>query len=161
MTKFFGKKLLAAGGVAALIVLGMSAASADVGRRIHLSDRPKTIVIDNLDTATFTKGGDAWKAGRDTSNAICNDCHSTDYPTTQPKLSCNGWAKVINKMGTTFRANIPWSEDGINYTQLNSILDYLTSNYGNAGTCSDGDRAWIKPNEAFFTTTKGIPGLQP
>jgi len=162
MTKrFLSNKLLAAGGIAALLALSMSAANADADhdrdhdrRYIHLSDRPKTIVIDNLDNATFTKGDPAAAA---LAQGICGDCHSTDYPTTQPKLSCNGWAKEINKMGTTFRAKLPWAEanpDGtynVTYTKLQAILDYLTANYGNAGTCATADRALIT----------AIPGLQP
>jgi len=150
MTKrFLGKKLLAVAGVAALITLNISAAHADADHDrhyIHLSDRPKTIVIDNLDTAKFTKGDPAAAA---LAQGICGDCHSTDYPTTQPKLSCNGWAKEINKMGTTFRAKLPWAEDGVSYTTLNAILDYLTLNYGNAETCAAADRALIT----------AIPGL--
>jgi hypothetical protein len=139
MTKHFsGKKLLGACGVAALIALGMSAANADGDRggRIRLSDRPKTIVIDNLDTAMFTKGDPAAAAH---AQEICGDCHSTDYPMTQPKLSCNGWAKEINKMGTTFRGGVPWVEDGVSYSDLNAILEYLTANYGNAGACAQAD----------------------
>jgi len=134
MTKYsFGKKLLAACGVAVLIALGVSAANADGGRRIHLSDRPKTIVIDNLDTAMFTKGDPTAAAH---AQAICGDCHSTDYPTTQPKLNCATWAKEIIKMGNTFRANIPWTEDGVTKAELYDILAYLNTNYGAGDTCS-------------------------
>jgi len=133
MTKrFFGKTLLAAGGVAALIALGMSAANAD-GNGIRLSDRPKTIVIDNLDTAMFTKGDPAAAAH---AQAICGDCHSVDYPTTQPKLNCATWAKEIIKMGNTFRANIPWTEDGITKAELYDILAYLNTNYGAGDACA-------------------------
>jgi hypothetical protein len=148
MTKrFLGKTLLAASGVAALIAVGMTAANADGrhDRGIRLSDRPKTIVIDNLDTAMFTKGDPAAAA---VAQAICGDCHSTDYPTTQPKLSCKTWAAEIVKMGKTFRAGIPWQEDGITYTQLNTILVYLADNYG-AGSASC-DLGAIKA---------GVPGL--
>jgi len=137
MTKrFLGKTLLAAGGVAALIAVGMTAANADGNhhdRNIHLSDRPKTIVIDNLDTAMFTKGDPAAAA---VAQEICGDCHSTDYPTTQPKLSCAGWAGEIIKMGNTFRANVPWTEDGITKAQLYDILAYLNTNYGQGDACS-------------------------
>jgi hypothetical protein len=138
MTKrSFGKTLLVAGGVAALIAVGMTAVNADDGRHhdrgIRLSDRPKTIVIDNLDTAMFTKGDPAAAAY---AQEICGDCHSTDYPMTQPKLNCAGWAKEIVKMGNTFRANIPWTEDGVTKAELYEILAYLNTNYGAGDACA-------------------------
>jgi len=140
MTKFFsGKTLLAAGSVAALIIAGMTAANADGDRdrdhdRIRLSNRPKTIVIDNLDTAKFTKG-DPVMAAR--AQEICGDCHSVDYATTQPKLSCKQWASEIIKMGNTFRANVPWLEDGVTRDDLYGVLDYLNKNYGKNDACPE------------------------
>ena len=136
MTKrFFGKTMLAAGGVAALIAVGMTAANADGrnDRGIRLSDRPKTIVIDNLDTAMFTKGD---PAAAEYAQEICGDCHSTDYPTTQPKLNCATWAAEIIKMGNTFRANVPWTEDGVTKADLYGILAYLNTNYGAGDACA-------------------------
>jgi len=81
----------------------------------------------------FTKGDPAAAAH---AQAICGDCHSTDYPTTQPKLNCATWANEIIKMGNTFRANIPWTEDGITKAELYDILAYLNTNYGAGDTCS-------------------------
>lgn len=149
MTNFFwGKKLLAGASVVALIVLGVTAANAEDrhGRNIRLSDRPKTIVIDNLDTAILTKGDPAAAA---IAQGICGDCHSTDYIATQPKLSCKQWASEIVKMGNTFDAKIPWHEDNVTYTALNQILVYLAGNYG-AGSAS-----------CDLNAVKAVPGLNP
>lgn len=161
MKKFYSRKtLLAASGVAALIALGITAANADGmmgkdGRKgggrantVTLSDRPKTIVIDNLDTAVFKDDG----TGRSSvAQTVCADCHSSDYPTTQPKLSCNGWAKEVNKMGKTFRAYLPWSEidpstgtTTVTYGMLTNILYYLADNYGTGSAgCTSTDLGLI------------------
>ena len=131
-------KVLTAGGIAALVTLGIAAgintALADGGPKndkIHLDKRTKTIVIDNLDTSVFDKGDPAVAA---TAQEVCGDCHSTDYPTTQPKLNCAGWGKEIVKMGNTFGAVIAWNEDGVSKDELNEILPYLTDNYGSGGS---------------------------
>lgn len=102
--------------------------------RVQLSNRPKTIIIDNLDTSTFGKGNPAIAA---MAHEVCGDCHSIDYPTTQPKLSCAGWAKEIVKMGNTFGAQMPWHEDVVTYSMLNTILVYLADNYGQGSANCD------------------------
>jgi hypothetical protein len=143
MTKrYVPKALLAALGASALIALGGVAANADSGRNdgyhggdrgndrgLHLSNRPKEIVIDNLDNFAFTKG-DPQQAAH--AQEVCGDCHSTDYPATQPKLSCAGWGNEIVKMGNTMGAVTPWQEDGVDKAALRDILHYLADNYGDA-----------------------------
>jgi hypothetical protein len=138
--RLFGWRSLAAIGIAATIGIGADNGANAAGgngdsrrHRVYLSDRPKTIVIDNLDTATLDRGDPALAQ---LTQEVCGDCHSTDYPATQPRLTCGQWASGIVRMGNTFRAAIPWQEDGIGYATLNLILGYLASNYGQgAGSC--------------------------
>ena len=124
---FFVKTLLTVVGAGALIALGATAAIAGSDHRgdrdhdIRLSDRPKEIVVDNLDTFTVSN---------ELTQEVCGDCHSTDYPATQPKLSCAGWGKEIVKMGNTMGAVTPWNEDGVTKEALYQILNFLADNYG-------------------------------
>ena len=115
------------------IIGTLAAASAVNGESIILSTSPKTIVITNLDTATFTKGDPAMAA---VAQSVCGDCHSSDYPTTQPKLNCAGWGKAIVKMGTTFGAVTPWNQTFLKRDTLKQILSYLTDNYGSGGSAA-------------------------
>jgi hypothetical protein len=132
MDKFMnGKKLALLIGVLGALAASSVAYSRDSGKPLKLSNRPKAIVIDNLDTAVFTKGDPATAA---VAQEICGDCHSSDYPTTQPKLNCAGWGKEIVKMGNTFNASVAWNEDGVKKETLYQILAYLTDNYGSDGS---------------------------
>ncbi|MDZ4262713.1 MAG: hypothetical protein U1B30_10320 [Pseudomonadota bacterium] len=78
---------------------------------------------------------------------VCGDCHSVDYLTTQPKLSCATWARDIVKMGNTFDARIPWQEDVVTYSTLNTILVYLADNYGQGSAGCD------------MNAVRAVPGL--
>ncbi len=127
-------------GVAVVLV----ASTITMAYAIELSKRPKTIVLNNLDTSIFNKGDAAVAA---VAQGICGDCHSSDYPTTQPIASCAAWAKEIVKMGNTFDAKIPWAVDGVTYSTLNSILVYLADNYGQGSASCD------------MEAVKAIPGL--
>ena len=124
--QFMNKTFLAAMGAGALNALSVTIANADDHRSdgdrdLRLSDRPKEIVIDNLDTFTVDN---------ELTQEVCGDCHSTDYPATQPKLNCTGWGKEIVKMGNTMGAVTPWNEDGVTKEELYQILHYLADNYG-------------------------------
>lgn len=111
---------------------------------IDLSKQPKTIVTGNSDTSIFNKG-DAVMAA--VAQEVCSGCHSVDYTTTQPKLSCAVWAKEIVKMGNTFDARLPWQANVVTYSTLNSILVYLADNYGQGSASCD------------MEAVKAIPGL--
>lgn len=112
--------------------------------KVHLSKRPKTIVVDNLDTFVLSKGDPEVAA---LAQEVCADCHSTDYPATQPKLSCAVWAKEIVKMGNTFDGYMPWQEDGVTYSMLNTVLVYLADNYGQGSADCD------------MSVVRAVPGL--
>lgn len=147
-----GSALLKAGVIGLLALTTVAVAHADdyersgerYGKKLELSKRPKAIVIDNLNTAMFTKGepGMAEMAER-----VCGECHSVDYSTTQPKLSCEVWAREIVKMGNTFSAHEHWAKEFVTYAMLNSVLVYLADNYGQgSGSCN-------------MNAVKAIPGL--
>jgi hypothetical protein len=55
---------------------------------------------------------------------ICTDCHSTDYISTQPYQTRDGWQAVITKMRDKF------GMDRISANDEATILDYLVTNYG-------------------------------
>lgn len=140
MTKLLNRNgWLRAGVAIALVASTVTLADAN-----DLSKRPKVIVIDHLDTSTFSKGNPAIAA---VAQEICSECHSVDYTTTQPTLSCAVWAKEIVKMGNTFGARIPWQENVVTYSTLNTILVYLADHYGEgSATCN-------------MEAVKAIPGL--
>lgn len=60
----------------------------------------------------------------DVATRVCADCHSADYPTTQPYQSRAGWQAVLDKMKFTFGMPSPGTTDE------GYIIDYLTANYG-------------------------------
>ena len=154
-----GNALLKAGTVAMLAASVITLAHADdygrngenhghrkYGKKIELSKRPKTIVIDNLNTAMFTRGDHEMA---EMAEHVCGMCHSVDYSTTQPKLSCEVWAKEIVKMGNTFGAHEHWEAESFTYTMLNSVLVYLADNYGDSYGSTTCD----------MNAVKAIPGL--
>lgn len=140
MTKLLKRNAWLRAGVAMMLV----ASSVTLADAKELSKRPKTIVIDNLDTSTFSKGNPAIAA---IAQEVCSECHSVDYTTSQPTLSCAVWAKEIVKMGNTFGAQIPWQENAVSYSTLNTILVYLADNYGEGSATCD------------MEAVKAIPGL--
>ena len=50
-------------------------------------------------------------------------------------------------MGNTFGAQIPWQENVVSYSTLNTILVYLADNYGEGSATCD------------MEAVKAIPGL--
>jgi len=54
----------------------------------------------------------------------CTECHTFNYPSTQPKLNRAGWQGVITKMAEKF------GMDKLSPEANNVILDYLVANYG-------------------------------
>ncbi len=84
--------------------------------------------------AVDTSGADAWKLpaetprlapgpGRDLVLGQCIICHSTEYISTQPRLSRTQWQAAVDKMRTKFGAPVT-----TNLTD--TIVDYLTAAYG-------------------------------
>jgi len=54
----------------------------------------------------------------------CTECHTFNYPSTQPKLGRAGWQGVITKMTEKFGMDkLPPEANDV-------ILDYLVTNYG-------------------------------
>lgn len=54
----------------------------------------------------------------------CLECHSADYVTSQPPQSYASWLATVNKMISTFKM------DALTTSERESILLYLTTNYG-------------------------------
>ena len=138
------KSFINNGMLRAAVAVVLVVSSITVAYAIELSKRPKTIVIDNLDTSTFSKGNPAVAA---VATEVCGECHSIDYLTTQPKLSCAVWAQEIVKMGNTFGAAEEWKEHLVTYPMLNSVLVYLADNYGQGSASCD------------LEAVKAVPGL--
>ncbi len=150
MIKHFAKRPLAVAFVAGLVAAGAATLAVADGEflagnhdRSHgwghvarQSDAPKQIVIDNLDNFVVSKGDPDQAA---LTQEVCGDCHSTDYPATQLKMSCAAWGKEIVKMGNTFGAVVPWKEDGISKANLTDILHYLADNYGQGAAACVGN----------------------
>lgn len=78
----------------------------------------KTITLP-VETAVFTSGPDVVLV-----TETCTECHSADYPTTQPSQSRDGWLAVIEKMEHNFEMA------PLTNTDQSLILDYLTTYYG-------------------------------
>ena len=55
---------------------------------------------------------------------VCTECHTVNYPTTQPRLDRAGWQGIITKMNEKF------GMDKLSPEENNVILDYLVTNYG-------------------------------
>ena len=60
--------------------------------------------------------------GRRDLEAYCNTCHTPSYITMQPPLPAATWEAEVNKMGTTYGAQIPAESQA-------NILKYLDSHY--------------------------------
>lgn len=55
---------------------------------------------------------------------VCTECHTVNYPSTQPRLDRAGWQGIITKMNEKF------GMDKLSPEENNLILDYLVTNYG-------------------------------
>jgi cytochrome c5 len=62
--------------------------------------------------------------GKDVYMVACALCHTQRYVTMQPRFSRKAWTDEVNKMITTYKAQIPPD-------QVPTIVDYLTSIRGN------------------------------
>ena len=106
-------------------------------RRLRFSDDPIQIGLP-VEIAAFKAG-----VNSDLAQTACADCHSADYPTTQPVMPRAKWKATIAKMHDKFSA--PWEEifgttlaDGTLVpadaatiaANLQKIEDYLVANYG-------------------------------
>lgn len=76
--------------------------------------------IDLPDIKTTLKPG----AGLDKTSTLCNICHSVDYITMQPPFPRAQWTATVNKMVKVMGAPI-------NEEDAKTIIDYLSTNYGN------------------------------
>lgn len=65
--------------------------------------------------------------GADLANAQCLTCHSAEYVSSQPPLSRTFWKGAVDKMIGKFGATIPAD-------QIDTIVDYLVTNYGTEAT---------------------------
>jgi cytochrome c551/c552 len=80
--------------------------------------------------------------GSEIANGQCLTCHSVDYVLTQPPEQRAFWAAEVKKMNKVYGAQIP--ED-----QVESLADYLASNYG---TGTNG-----QPSAASSASPKTVP----
>jgi len=105
--------------------------------KLKLSDDPIQIGLPT-EIAAFKAG-----VNSDLAQLACADCHSADYPTTQPVMPRAKWHATIAKMHDKFGA--PWDEifgttDAAGLpvpapqatidANLKKIEDYLVANYG-------------------------------
>ena len=105
--------------------------------KLKLSDDPIQIGLPT-EIAAFKPG-----LNSDLAQTACADCHSADYPTTQPVFTRAQWKATIAKMHDKFGA--PWEEifgttdaagnavpaDAATIAaNLQKIEDYLVANYG-------------------------------
>jgi hypothetical protein len=67
-------------------------------------------------TLKETPGVDNLKSG-------CILCHSTEYVSTQPRLTRAQWAATVEKMRAKYGAPVATN-------QVSEIVEYLTKNYG-------------------------------
>ncbi len=106
-------------------------------RKLRLSDDAIQIGLPT-EIATFKPG-----LNSDLAQTACADCHSADYPTTQPVMTRAKWKATIAKMGDKFfapwgdifgtidAAGVPVSADAATVAvNLQKIEDYLVKNYG-------------------------------
>jgi len=106
-------------------------------KKLKLSDEAIQIGLPT-EIAAFKSGTNS-----DLAQTACADCHSADYPTTQPVMPRAKWKATIAKMHDKFLA--PWGEifgttlpDGTLVeadaatiaANLQKIEDYLVANYG-------------------------------
>ena len=68
-------------------------------------------------------------AGAEIANAQCLICHSVEYVSMQPPFLRSFWKSSVQKMQQKYGATIPDA-------QVESLVDYLTKNYGAAGSAA-------------------------
>ncbi|RBP47229.1 sulfite dehydrogenase (cytochrome) subunit SorB [Roseimicrobium gellanilyticum] len=60
--------------------------------------------------------------GAELAQALCMNCHSTEYVSTQPPMPRKFWEATVKKMKDKYAAPLP--ED------MTVLVDYLTATYG-------------------------------
>jgi hypothetical protein len=60
--------------------------------------------------------------GAELAQALCNNCHSVEYVSTQPPMPRKFWEGVLKKMKEKYAAPLP--------DDTTVLADYLTSAYG-------------------------------
>ena len=69
------------------------------------------------ETGTYKPG-----KGSDLAQALCMNCHSVEYVSTQPPMPRKFWEGVLKKMKEKYAAPLP--------DDMTVLADYLTSAYG-------------------------------
>lgn len=70
-----------------------------------------------VETGTYKPG-----KGSELAQALCMNCHSTEYVSTQPPMPRKFWEGVLKKMKEKYAAPLP--------DDMSALADYLTSAYG-------------------------------
>ena len=94
----------------------------------------KAIVLSVAIPAGAMFASEAWKLpsgesplkagpGADLVTAHCIICHSTDYISTQPRLSRAAWTATVQKMREKYGAPLPTN-------QVEQVVEYLVGAYG-------------------------------
>lgn len=79
--------------------------------------------------------------GSEIANGQCLACHSVEYVATQPPLPRAFWAGSVKKMQDKYGAQIPPE-------QIETLLDYLTQNYGSDTNTPSAPRPTPSPASA-------------
>jgi len=108
------------GSLLALALLACSAALADEAPAVDPAGGMEAITIVLPPVTATMKPDPNLRLIRDT----CTECHTFNYPSTQPKLNRVGWQGVITKMTEKF------GMDKLSPEANDAILDYLVANYG-------------------------------
>lgn len=114
----FARLFLKCGVAALLLGCVITVEAAGTGYNMTYYNGVKTVTLPP-ETAAFKLA-----LYSDIATVVCADCHSSDYPTTQPYQSRSGWQAVLDKMKVNFGMPSPGPIDE------GYIVDYLTSNYG-------------------------------
>jgi hypothetical protein len=95
---------------AILIAFTASAAAAEPARTVAEFEWP-------AETSTYKPGN-----GVELAQALCLNCHSSDYVSSQPPMPLKFWEGVIKKMKEKYAAPLP--------DDVTVLADYLTREYG-------------------------------
>ncbi|WP_214096497.1 hypothetical protein [Candidatus Methylacidithermus pantelleriae] len=63
--------------------------------------------------------------------SYCSGCHTTQYLLMQPKLSPEGWKKIVAKMEVSFGAPVPKKAEGPILTYLEQLSEQRGPTSGN------------------------------
>ena len=93
-----------------LLTLAESAAAAEPAKTTGEFEWP-------AETETYKPG-----KGVELAQALCTNCHSVDYVSTQPPMPRKFWDGVLKKMKEKYAAPLP--------DDMTLLADYLTREYG-------------------------------